>query len=878
MKRLFALFLVLVLLTQAVCAAGSGSLQEVSAIGDADQGVVVLTGRLQDGGGEELTVRIFSDGENRDVLYLNQLAVAQDGSFAFTCPVSLSAGEEALYVLNGAALAESVSGRVRMRMAFTELQASGNAAQGTVSVSGCLRGQSGAEVDVAVRTATGRDVVSGTFTADVDGRFYGDLPAQVRIGDVLLLSLSAEMAVPATELLVIPGSEPEIAQLSGVTITPNVTEQTFTVSGHTEPAGVREITLLATKRGNVIYANQFATEGTGAFTLEFPADIVRGDRFEFRINGAALTAGVERMVDIPYCFADVTASGDAERGSVQFAGRIPGFGSGAISAELSTATGRQLWSGIVMTDGQGNFAREIPLTLTGGEALCLSFTAERAEPYVQQFVVTKGEAERARLTELTIVPDREAGQFHVSGVTEPAGARVLTVQVTKAGNQVYINQFVTVSNGTFVLEIPAAIQPGDEFQFRFNGAALEEGAERTVQIPYEFADVQVSGDAVRDEVKFSGRIPGYGAGTVTVLVTTATGQELWSGAVETDEQGAFAAVFPLQLEPGAQLTLQLQAENTTPYAELFKVPSPGVETVRITELTITPETATQKFVVTGRTEPAGVWELSIMTTKQGDVVYLNQFLTEPDGTFRLEFPAEMAGGDAFWFQLNGAALEEGVKRLVVIPETSGGSGGASVQSIRHDLFMRGYPDGAFRPDRDITRAETAMLFARLLSEQYEFSGIYTPSFPDVAAGAWYTDCVGFLQQEGLIEGYPDGTFHPDEPISRAEFTAMAVRFEALQEKQQAQFPDVTESHWAYGYIGQAVAQGWINGYEDHTFRPDSSISRAEATAIVHRMLGRDCTRAYVDAQTGWQTFTDVTVSHWAYVEIACAANTHKHVQ
>lgn len=169
-----------------------------------------------------------------------------------------------------------------------------------------------------------------------------------------------------------------------------------------------------------------------------------------------------------------------------------------------------------------------------------------------------------------------------------------------------------------------------------------------------------------------------------------------------------------------------------------------------------------------------------------------------------------------------------------------------------------------------------MIFARLLSDRYEFSGDYEPGFPDVQQDVWYADCVGFLEQKGIVEGDPDGHFRPEDPISRAEFAAMAVRMQELTESEVDRFSDVSETHWAYGYIGRAAERGWINGYGDGTFRPEDDITRAEATSLIHRMLGRTCTKAFVQSHPEWTSFSDVPETFWAYVEIMCAANTHTH--
>ena len=193
----------------------------------------------------------------------------------------------------------------------------------------------------------------------------------------------------------------------------------------------------------------------------------------------------------------------------------------------------------------------------------------------------------------------------------------------------------------------------------------------------------------------------------------------------------------------------------------------------------------------------------------------------------------------------------------------------------HIPFINGYPDNTFKPDAAITRAEAAMIFFRLLISPAKENPL-EPAFKDVAANAWYTQAVSYLASIDVITGYPDdGTFRPNKPITRAEFAAIASRFDNLTEREGTIFPDVA-GHWAEKYINSAYARGWVSGYpEDGTFRPQKSITRAEVVTIVNRMLNRKLRVA--DMPEGIlanvKKFTDVE-GHWAYAEIIEAANDH----
>lgn len=199
------------------------------------------------------------------------------------------------------------------------------------------------------------------------------------------------------------------------------------------------------------------------------------------------------------------------------------------------------------------------------------------------------------------------------------------------------------------------------------------------------------------------------------------------------------------------------------------------------------------------------------------------------------------------------------------------SGQPGVSTGEHDAYVYGYPDGSFKAENGITRAETAAIFARALTDYVEGTA-YTGSYSDVADD-WYTNYVNFLSTRGVITGYEDGTFRPDNNITRREFTAMITRLGEVLEANGSGFPDVADTDWAVDNIYTAAVKGLVNGYEDGTFRPDNNITRAEAVKIVNAYLGRGTDAAGL-ANADYTTFPDVTTSHWAYFEIIEAANDH----
>lgn len=196
----------------------------------------------------------------------------------------------------------------------------------------------------------------------------------------------------------------------------------------------------------------------------------------------------------------------------------------------------------------------------------------------------------------------------------------------------------------------------------------------------------------------------------------------------------------------------------------------------------------------------------------------------------------------------------------------------------HYAFLVGYADGTFGPECNMTRAEVTTMFARLLTEQIEADKTYSSTFNDVAKDCWAANYIGYMQQFGIVTGYEDGSFRPDAPVNRAEFAAIASRFEKLTQG-SASFTDVPDTHWAVKYINFAATRGWVTGYEDGTFKPEHSITRAEVAAVTCRLLERSADQTYIRSHIGeLRTFADVTESHWAYWYAMEAANGHDYTK
>lgn len=209
---------------------------------------------------------------------------------------------------------------------------------------------------------------------------------------------------------------------------------------------------------------------------------------------------------------------------------------------------------------------------------------------------------------------------------------------------------------------------------------------------------------------------------------------------------------------------------------------------------------------------------------------------------------------------------------------SGGSSSATGETTAlHKSYINGYADGNFYPSRNVTRAQTAKMLVDALEREY---GLVTdPTYTDVPAEHWAASWIEAAAGEGFMQGYRDGSFAPDQAITRGEMATVLARIaakEGLELKSEARtFSDVPSDAWYADTIRQAVRYGLINGYGDGTFRPNQPITRAETVVMINRLLGRTYTTA-AELHTKESPFPDVVRSCWAYGDIMEAANTHHH--
>ena len=198
----------------------------------------------------------------------------------------------------------------------------------------------------------------------------------------------------------------------------------------------------------------------------------------------------------------------------------------------------------------------------------------------------------------------------------------------------------------------------------------------------------------------------------------------------------------------------------------------------------------------------------------------------------------------------------------------------ALNTADHYAYLMGYPDGTVRPGGSITRAEATTIFFRLLTEESRSQFWATENrYSDVSAGQWYNNAVSTMTRAGIVNGYPDGTFRPNAPITRAEMAKIIALFAKLEPSAE-RFPD-TAGHWAEPYIRLAAGSGWIEGYPDGTFRPDRAITRAETVTMIDRVLERvpkDESRLL--PHETMLTFPDCRPGQWFYIAVQEAANSH----
>ncbi|MFA5575706.1 MAG: S-layer homology domain-containing protein [Tissierellaceae bacterium] len=201
---------------------------------------------------------------------------------------------------------------------------------------------------------------------------------------------------------------------------------------------------------------------------------------------------------------------------------------------------------------------------------------------------------------------------------------------------------------------------------------------------------------------------------------------------------------------------------------------------------------------------------------------------------------------------------------------------AALNKEDHIQYIQGYPDNTVRPQGLITREEVATVFYRLLDRDYR-QGILTTGqrFPDVKASRWSIKHISTLANGNIISGYPDGSFRPGAYITRAELATISSKFDKLSMAGGDSFADIG-GHWANKYINSAAAKGWVRGYPDGSFKPDQYITRAEFVTLVNSVLDRRVKKEKILPDI--REFPDLLPSMWHYENMVEAINSHTYIR
>lgn len=193
----------------------------------------------------------------------------------------------------------------------------------------------------------------------------------------------------------------------------------------------------------------------------------------------------------------------------------------------------------------------------------------------------------------------------------------------------------------------------------------------------------------------------------------------------------------------------------------------------------------------------------------------------------------------------------------------------------HYAYLLGYEDGTVRPNGSISRAEVATVLFRLLKDDVRTQNLTKDNaYSDVSDTAWYAAAVSTLSKMGVISGYPDGTFRPNAPITRAEFAAMIARFDETAKSADTPFTDIS-GHWAENAIGKAYGNGWVEGSSKTVFCPESNLTRAETATLLNRVLHR-LPEKESDLLANQIVWPDNPETFWGYLAIQEATNSHEY--
>ena len=487
------------------------------------------------------------------------------------------------------------------------------------------------------------------------------------------------------------------------------------------------------------------------------------------------------------------------------------------------------------------------------------------------------------------------GKAYTTGKVEADDVLTYTVKVTNTGNVTLSNIVVTdtftgsAAPTTTTADVTWTLDPAsNSYKATWNVGALAAGADATLTYTYTVTDADVKAEKVTNNVSVtSNETPvGESGGTTTKVVGNYTiiASSGANGTISPNGSVTVAAgtdkTFTITADAGYHISdvtvddksVGVQSEykfenvwgNHTIHATFAKNSNPTSYT-----LYYHPNFGGYKpFYQSSSIRSVTVKEYeNVGRLPERDGYVFVSWNTEPDGSGERYMP-----GDTFHIKGSSDNLYAQWQKDKTGPDDSGVSNW--LETDEHRAYLTGYPDSTFRADRNMTRAEVAQMFYALLLDK---NVTITKSFSDVPDDAWYATAVKTLASLGMMDGYPDGTFRPDEPITRAEFATVGLAFAYDPLDASCSYYDVSASAWYHTYVAQATTYGWIGGYPDNTFRPGNNITRVEVCVIVNNMLGRDADERYIDRHEDELVhFVDLSDSYWGYYTIMESTNTHEY--
>ena len=338
----------------------------------------------------------------------------------------------------------------------------------------------------------------------------------------------------------------------------------------------------------------------------------------------------------------------------------------------------------------------------------------------------------------------------------------------------------------------------------------------------------------------TGKVKGHAFDFITVYLD---GEKL--GTVRADKDGKFTLTLDKSIETRDLDNLKFYTDAKTVENKKFKVTEAleGQKLVKGTANTddeITVYDANGKKISTTYVNSAGVF-----------TAYLNRALIAGE-TIKIEARDKDKNITKIEYKVTKNAVEE----------------------VKAIAYIKGYPDGTFKPQANVTRAEAAQMFATLLNGGTNFGTSQATKFSD-ASDDWYSKAINYVVGKGLISGYPNGTFKPNESITRAEFAQMISGYIKNEKAGSSDFQDVKD-HWAKDAIDKLYGNKNVTGYPDGSFKPNAKITRAEAVTILNSVFNRNTNKNSLNNvnTSSLNKFSDVSEGFWAYYNILDAANTH----